>query len=257
MITEEVYEHVIEEETYFISMTDMMVGLIFIFIILLMYFALQFQDMAHQFQDVTDQLTSANRTRAQILHELQDRLIANGILNVTIDTERGVLHLPDSILFDKGKADLGVDKLAAAAKLAVALEEVLPCYVTGGGFSAKCKSHASHFIESVYIEGHTDIDISRGVGCLQDNLALSACMSVETFRALIRSKPSLTKLCTRNAKDHCEKILSVSGYGDERMISELPGEQLQAQNRRIDLRILMLTPDGGTAAKAVANRLRQ
>ena len=32
-----------EEESYFISMADMMVGLLFVFLILLLYFALQFQ----------------------------------------------------------------------------------------------------------------------------------------------------------------------------------------------------------------------
>ena len=33
-----------EEESYFISMTDLMVGLLFIFIIMLMVFALQYRE---------------------------------------------------------------------------------------------------------------------------------------------------------------------------------------------------------------------
>ena len=44
MILEEAQEIVAEEENYFVSMTDLMVGLVFVFIILLMYFALQFQE---------------------------------------------------------------------------------------------------------------------------------------------------------------------------------------------------------------------
>lgn len=57
MILEEAQELVAEEENYFVSMTDLMVGLVFVFIILLMYFALQFQD-------VTEELTGRTR-RAQ------------------------------------------------------------------------------------------------------------------------------------------------------------------------------------------------
>jgi chemotaxis protein MotB len=249
MISDEVYEHVIEEENYFVSMTDMMVGLVFIFIIMLMYFALQFRN-------VTDQLTSANRTRAQILRELQQSLKDKGVA-VTIDTQNGVLHLPDSILFDKGKAELRADGAGAAAKLASALVEVLPCYTDGGIIPLKCNSKTSHYIESVYIEGHTDIDNPRGVGCLGDNLALSACRSVNTFRALLANEPSLGLLCTRIAQTLCQKVLSVSGYGAERLVSTAAGEESQRHNRRIDLRLLMLTPDGGVAAKAVGTRLNQ
>lgn len=249
MISDEVYEHIIEEENYFVSMTDMMVGLVFIFIILLMYYALQFRE-------VTDQLTSANRTRSEILQEIQLSLKNKGVI-VTIDTDNGVLHLPDSILFDKGKADLGPDRMEAAGKLATALVEVLPCYTNGGIIPLNCKSKSSHQIESVYIEGHTDIDAPRGVECLRDNLALSACRSVATFRALLDVQPTLGLLCTRNIAGQCQKILSVSGYGAERVVSVGQGEEAQRRNRRIDLRLLMLTPDGGAAARAVGTRLRR
>lgn len=247
MITDEVYEQAIEEENYFVSMTDMMVGLVFIFIIMLMYFALQFRD-------VTDQLTSANRTRAQILNALQKSLHDKGV-EVSIDEQDGVLHLPDSILFDKGKSDLRDTGIQAAAQLASALIEVLPCYTTGGGNRSHCMTKMPHFLEAIYIEGHTDIDPPRGTGCLQDNLALSACRSVNTFRELITARPELGELCTSGASGKCEKVLSVSGYGAERLIKTETGEEAQSHNRRIDLRLLMMTPDGGAAARAVASHI--
>jgi chemotaxis protein MotB len=247
MITDETYEHVVEEENYFVSMTDMMVGLVFIFIIMLMYFALQYRD-------VTDQLTSANRTRDQILHEIQQSLKDKGV-TVQVDTENGVLHLPDSILFDKGKAELRSDGQEAAAKLALTLFEVLPCYVNGNPLPPSCKTKPTHFIESIYVEGHTDIDEPRGVECLKDNFALSACRSVATFRSLIAYQPTLNDLCSHDERGPCQKILSVSGYGAERPVSVEPGEDSQKHNRRIDLRVLMLTPDGGVAAGAVAKGL--
>jgi len=248
MITDEVYEQAVEEENYFVSMTDMMVGLVFIFIIMLMYFALQFRD-------VTDQLTSANQTRTQILKELQKSLKDKGV-DVTLDTQNGILRLPDSILFDKGKADLRPDGIEAADKLAAALVAVLPCYTSSGGNKPQCSRHPMHLLESVYIEGHTDIDVPHGVGCLQDNFALSVCRSVATFRELLRSHSDLGELCTKNSAGQCEKIMSVSGYGEERPVSTGLGEQSQQRNRRIDLRLLMLAPDGGAAVHDLDQRLR-
>src|SRR3546814_1051417 len=71
-----------EGESYFMSMTDMMVGLLLIFIILLAYFALNLQSK-------TEELTGANRTRAEILNDLQQSLKDKG-LQVEIDTKTGV-----------------------------------------------------------------------------------------------------------------------------------------------------------------------
>jgi Tfp pilus assembly protein PilV len=70
-----------EGESYFMSMTDMMVGLLLIFIILLAYFALNLQSK-------TEELTGANRTRAEILNDLQQSLKDKG-LQVEIDTKTG------------------------------------------------------------------------------------------------------------------------------------------------------------------------
>src|SRR5471030_2707975 len=110
MMDDAAAEDTIEQESYFVSMTDMMVGLVFIFIILLMYFAVQFKQ-------TTEQLTSADETRKQILEQVQTRLEAHGV-HVTIDTANGLMHLPDEILFesaqvsptDKGKE--AIDRLA-------------------------------------------------------------------------------------------------------------------------------------------------
>ena len=64
-------EQPLEEESYFVSMTDMMVGLLFIFILMLMYFALQYQK-------TTEQLTNANQTRGEILVKIEKSLKDQG-----------------------------------------------------------------------------------------------------------------------------------------------------------------------------------
>lgn len=241
----------VEEENYFVSMTDMMVGLVFIFIILLMYFALQFQD-------VTDQLTGADKTRAQILQTLQASLKEKGV-DVTIDTQNGVLRLPDAILFDSGQAELKPGGRIAVQHLAEALSEVLPCYTEtqqeGSTRSSHCPPTA-HRVESLFIEGHTDTDPLSGRGLLRDNWDLSVVRATNTYRALAAGNPDLAGLCVR-AGGRCEPVLSVSGYGPQRPIDPGSSEEQKRRNRRIDLRIIMVAPDGGETAGKIAEALER
>lgn len=241
----------IEEENYFVSMTDMMVGLVFIFIILLMYFALQFQD-------VTAHLTGADETRARILKTLQTSLKEKGI-DVTIDTRNGVLRLPDAILFDSGQAELKPSGRIAVQHLADALSEVLPCYTdsvqAATGRDPRC-SYTTHRVESVFIEGHTDTDPLSGRGLMRDNWDLSVVRATNTYRALAAAEPELTELCVRKG-ERCEPVLSVSGYGPQRPIDPGASEEQKRRNRRIDLRIIMVAPDNGETTARIARALER
>ena len=247
MILEEAQELVAEEENYFVSMTDLMVGLVFVFIILLMYFALQFQD-------VTEELTGANKTRTKILEEIQHKLKDQGV-PVIIDRENGVLRLPDSVLFDSGQRDLKPEGRANVDKLASALIGILPCYSDGVARSANCP-RSEHKLESVYIEGHTDSDRYTGSGGLKDNWDLSVVRATNTYRALIEFQSGLGSLCAQKP-GRCDPILSVSGYGAQRPVPDGKGteEERKQQNRRIDLRLIMMAPDAGEAERAVAAKI--
>jgi len=248
MILDEAHEHAVEEENYFVSMTDMMVGLVFIFIILLMYFALQFRQ-------VTDELTGADATRAQILSQIQQSLKQKGV-EVSIDTQNGVLRLPDSILFDSGRDQLKPEGEAAVGKLSMALEEVLPCYTksqTNAPRPGRCAA-TDHAIESVYIEGHTDRDVFSGGG--RDNWDLSVVRATNTYRALVAARPDLSALCAIKG-GQCEPVLSVSGYGPQRPIDTGDSVEAKAKNRRIDLRIIMVAPDSGETVRQVEQALQK
>ena len=247
MIYEEAYEHVAEEENYFVSMTDLMVGLVFVFIILLMYFALQFQE-------VTEELTGANQTRTEILEKIQETLKDKGV-PVIIDRENGILRLPDSILFDSGQNQLKSEGRVNVGYLAAALRDVLPCYSKGIERSASCPS-SKHLIESVYVEGHTDSDRFAGAGALKDNWDLSVVRATNTFRALTELQPELVSLCSPK-QTKCEPILSVSGYGPQRPVPGTKGteNERKQQNRRIDLRLIMMAPDSGETKNALKDRL--
>ncbi len=231
-----------EEESYFISMADMMVGLLFVFIILLLYFALQFQQKSKALSD-------AGETRTVILERLRRSLADQG-LRVTIDTRTGVLRLPAEILFATGDYRLSAEGRAAIATLARSLAAVLPCYSYRAGADALGCANQLHSVDAIFIEGHTDADVLHGAGIITDNLDLSALRATNTFRALSLAAPMLGTLRNLPARDPASSpILSVSGYGPDRPI---PGSRSdaagKAANRRIDLRFLMETPQPGDVA---------
>src|SRR3974390_121276 len=85
--------HFEEEESYFISMTDVVIGLLFVFIIMLMFFAMRFQEATKDKQEATrkqnevtqaqneliDDLTDAEKARTSILREIGAILQKNRI----------------------------------------------------------------------------------------------------------------------------------------------------------------------------------
>ena len=225
-------KHAEEGESYFMSMTDMMVGLLLIFIILLAYFALQLQSK-------TAELTGANQTRAEILNDLQQSLKDKG-LQVEIDTKTGVLRLPDDVLFDKGQWELTDRGQAAISKVASAMVEVLPCFTT----SNLCKGARSpHLIDAVFVEGHTDSDAMVGA---MNNYGLSVRRAETTFSMLQRNQPDLQRFRNKpEGESGSAPILGLSGYGPDRPIAPGDREAAKKRNRRIDLRFLMTTPSAG------------
>src|SRR6266702_1928833 len=99
--------HEEDEEGYFASMTAVVIGLLFIFIIMLMFFAMRFQQATEQQIEVTerqktliDDLTDSETARSEILQSLGDRLQREGII-VSIIKEEGILRFPEEIIFEK------------------------------------------------------------------------------------------------------------------------------------------------------------
>jgi chemotaxis protein MotB len=235
-----------DEESYFISMTDLMVGLLFIFIIMLMVFALQYREAQQQKEMTTERLVNAEQVRDNILESLQKYLRDHGI-TVEIVKDQGILRLPEEILFDKARAEINQKGERAIDVLAQALEVVLPCYTTGNpSFPVDQCPPRRATIESIFIEGHTDIDPLTPRTGMRDNFDLSAIRATNTYRMLMQKRNDLIDF--ENARG--SPVLSVSGYGPNRPAERNQSiEANKAINRRIDIRILMTTPRSEDATR--------
>lgn len=215
-------------ESYFVSTTDLMTGFLFVFIIMLMFFVLQFSS-------ATTRLVSADDTRKQILEDIRSRLEDHGI-RVIVDDENGILRLPEELLFSKSRADITEQGREAVAHIASAMSIVLPCYA-GGYAPSGCRPSPGGRLETVLVEGHTDSDPIKG-GPFGDNWELSAFRAINTYQALTLASPNLGEL--RN--DARKAVLGVSGYGEFRPLNANFNEKQKTQNRRIDLRFIMEAP---------------
>lgn len=237
-----------EEESYFVSMSDMLVGLLFIFIILLVYFAITFKE-------TTAQLSGASEARAQLLRNLKLLIEAESPeIDVIIDTEAGLMRLPENLLFESGSAELKDEAYSRVAIIANALAQELPCYTDRATDSApSCSRTREAFsVDTLLIEGHTDADQFRGDANERLNLDLSANRATNTYLAMTNSMPGLRDL-TNGDIVAPQPVLGVAGYGPFRPARNSRGVPIPATqkevHRRIDLRFIMMTPRTEQRAK--------
>jgi len=242
-----------EGENYFVSMTDMMVGVLFIFIIMLMVFALDFRTKT---DDQTDALEAARRAaqkieilsrevqrhittmdkasqvRRQLLTEIRNQLAARNI-KVEVSPNSGVLRITENaVLFRTGSSTLEGQAKSNVTTIAQVLSGVLRNYVACAAINGTrdCRQDDAPEIETVFIEGHTDV-----TGSDPDNWRLSTARAAETYQQLVTSAPELRTFLNHEGQE----IFSVSGYSSTRPVDPTVTPEAFAANRRIDVRFVM------------------
>lgn len=205
------------QDNFTISISDLMSGLLAIFILVLSYFILNFSQ-------ATAQLTQNDVTRAELLRFMQEELKREGI-TVIIDERHGILRISEGVLFDVGLADVKPAGQVVIKKLGNVLEVALN--------AEKFKGR----VETIFIEGHTD-NVPIVTEIFPSNWELSTKRAINTWLTMSNANPNLMTL--KNDKD--EMIFSVSGYSDTRPIAENSTEAGRRDNRRIDIRFSMTPP---------------
>jgi chemotaxis protein MotB len=249
-------------ENYFISMTDMMVGVLFIFILLLMSFALLFRQQTDvqvaktkvqskkievaesvgreldetesRIRKRLDDIREASELRLRLLTEVRDQLSREG-LTVEISPSGDVLRLTEAaVQFPVNNFTLLGDAKKNVDKIARVLARVLPAYsiCPGPRVQSACRAPDQASVETVFIEGHTD-----ETGNDDQNWSLSAQRAASTYRELIAVAPELRRIVNRRNQE----ILSISGYSSTRPIDPSETTAARGRNRRIDLRFVMDT----------------
>ena len=264
-----------EEESVFVSMTDMTVSFLFIMLIMLAFFASKFKldDMVpkifheavveenkvlRQKNEHLKKLISKDLVLAiylagvadqklSLMRQIQAHIEEQTGLQVEIDPINGIIRFSGDDLFGSGQWRVTTGSTADQVAKAIGnvLDELLPCFSTGkmSNFSTHCNNSYA-ILEAIQIEGHTDelaiLSSLKDRERMVDNIDLSARRSAEMFRAMTeRHLPHLLKY--ENLRE--QPVLSFSGYGFMRPLVPNENSASRAKNRRIDLRFIMATPN--------------
>mgnify|MGYP000075892531 FL=1 len=211
----------VDESSVWISISDLMAGLLIIFILALTFYILNFSEKTHH-------ISKNQILKEQILKNIKKQMELRGFI-IHIDENQWVLRLENKTLYDS----CAVDMKPLGKKIVTALARTM--------YSEFRKDEYKDHLETVFIEGHTDTDriIHHGKNCNFDsNWDLSTKRSINTWNEMTsgEGEPELGNL--RNANRI--RLFSVSGYGETRPLTE--SWVKRAINRRIDIRIAMIPP---------------
>jgi len=299
-----------EEESVFISMTDMTVSFLFIVMILLAFFASQFrpedvvpkseledairkyEEAVLKYKDADRQLNDARVTidkqnfqiaeledevaflqrkiellearklnaveeyakaadeaRKRIVDQLKEKVQeAFPNVEVSISESGDILRFSGDSFFAKNKATIDNPRIRLVVHaLARGLDELLPCFTLGehSAWNALCNPDAV-LVDAVQIEGHTDSD-----GPPANNLRLSLARGASTFLEAEGHRPVLLKYLNLEK----QPVMSVSGYGETRPIAPNVSSAGKSLNRRIDLRLIMVSAGDTDEVLLIRDRL--
>lgn len=217
---------------YLASASDLMIGLLFVFIILVVVLALE---QRHQQQTMAVEranLLGAGDPRGAVTTAIGSSIQA-ALPGIRVESETGVISLPEDVLFDVGSAALSLSGQKALVEASKELSTVLPCYIANRRISInnQCPHNRSgNEIETVFIEGHTDNRPLVRLGYDNTNLSLDRARAV--YRALVQSGDLQAYKNKSN-----QPIFSFSAYADTRPLKDI--DPSNAKNRRVDLRIVL------------------
>lgn len=217
-----------------ISISDLMAGMLAIFIFVLM-------GVMIQYQKGVENITAATEQRTQILKSIESQLTESERSQITVDTINGIIRLntddasntPDSqAIFEVGSANLTPKGQQIIGKLASLISQS----------RMENKNNLWDVIDTVIIEGHTDTKpfsqeaLAEGMSSSADmNLKLSMERAISTWLFMKNTNLNMEYMVNASGK----KLFSTAGYGEGRLLLLQNGED--PKNRRIEFRFI-ITP---------------
>jgi chemotaxis protein MotB len=232
----------VEEAGYLASASDLMVGLLFVFIIMVVILSQRVED-AENLSNVPPTIVSSPPLDDQPLTPIKKPDPLESAVNiigakmrqagipVAIDPVSGVITLPSDTLFPRGSADLNQAGIEALDRAKVAMNEILPCYIYSERKNRiNCPPNPNNIeIETMFIEGHTDsAPLQRGV---YTNWHLG----LDRARAVYDVITAGLMQTFRN--ERLLDVVGISSYADKRPNKDNP--QDDAKNRRVELRFVL------------------
>lgn len=215
-------------DNFYASVTDLVIGFLFIFIILLVSFAIGFRIEENKLQRAAE---LQQKAREQLLQAVVKAAGLDPLEQTALN--EGIIRLPQNTLFDNNSASLRPGGEPTLRRLATALLAEVPCYTLTR--TGTCPKDSAPVLDAIYIEGHTDKNPAKAPW--DDNWELSAARATQVRKTLVEAAPGLGELLNADERVNVS-LLGISGYADSRLV--VRDNPLAAENRRVDLRFTMI-----------------
>lgn len=220
-----------------------------LFIMAALALILELTETRVKVDDAIKHLMKAEEVRKDLLEDVQRSLAEKNIF-VIISEDSSVIHINDQVLsFDTDRAEIPTDPVVEYRLMEIgrALREAISV------------EDRQEYLDTIFVEGHTDHRRSTRYRELGGNWTLSTLRAISVWRfweAELAPEAQLTSLMNYQN----EPLFSVSGYAATRPTQaggaeygDMTEQQLRA-NRRIDLRFTLKRASSGefAAVRALA-----
>lgn len=201
-----------EENVFALSTGDLMAGLLFIFILLLMGALLQVQEKAEQDEEIVKRY---DQTKTQLYIDLEQEFKDDlRVWNAVIDsTNLSIRFQEPATLFAYGHADL-------QGKFKKILEDFFPRYL-----ALLSSEQYRDNIEEIRIEGHTDSS-----GSYEFNMELSQNRTRSVLSYCLQ-------MVEEKKKDWTKARITANGLSSSHLIYNTDGSENSELSRRVEFRI--------------------
>lgn len=224
-----------EENPYWISFSDIMAGLLVIFVLAAVALILELEQKREEWDKTIAEIAKAEEVRKDILREIEYEL---NELNIPVEVSENqtVIRIPADVLsFESRQYQIPDDP--EFQQRAAEIGRVM--------YAAITKGNRLQFLDTIFVEGHTDKKRYYNPS-IHGNWGLSTLRAISVWRfwnTRDTGGAPLEALENRSGK----RLFSVSGYAETRpdasTLAEPDSEHSLRKNRRIDVRFTIRRPD--------------
>ena len=221
------------KDPYSISISDLMAGVLIIFILALVSMILVYKESIENIKNINEQ-------RAQILEEIHKKLPAEDKERVKLDAKNGILRIDadgiSNFSTQEQKATavfkLNESKLTPEGeRLITDISEVILKMKNDSQYAPKWK-----VVDTIMIEGHTDSLPLNIDG--RTNMDLSTERASYTWKFMdYKSGYAFSSMTNHDG----QKLFSIAGYGEQRPLPNIDSKD--SSNRRIEFRFIVKPVD--------------
>ena len=201
-----------EQPNFWASYSDLMAGMLMVFVLLLIVAMFHFAEFTRQKQQILelqeDKLVAFQKIQQKLIENLEEAFVEE---TVSVDSKTGVLQIGSGILFGEGEATLQPDGKEQLRKIFDAYISV----VLGEDFE--------DFIKQIEIEGHTNSH-----GSYLHNLELSQQRAFTVMGELLAH--------SGDQRERLQQMVVASGRSYSHLIYDAQGNEDKVRSRRIELK---------------------